>query len=210
MCHFMFLSEISSPRWAIMGMVVKLAQSVSIRPFFSLLRCSLFDSRFSSLLSAYGTYIFLFFFERWCFFPPNRLVFVSIVSSPLHTQSTLTPSLRPWQRQVETRPGANTEKAWTILRIVDLRFLAGMLAFGLILTRRFLSCQILIGVLGDAPTFQTFHLFDSVFQSLTFGRPPSLSSAHIDNQLPHPTTKNAAGQVEMSCKPFPSCSQQID
>ena len=29
MCHFMFLSEISGPRWIIMGMVVKLAQSVS-------------------------------------------------------------------------------------------------------------------------------------------------------------------------------------
>lgn len=28
MCHFMFLSEISGPRWVIMGMVVKLAQSV--------------------------------------------------------------------------------------------------------------------------------------------------------------------------------------
>lgn len=28
MCHFMFLSEISGPRWIIMGMVVKLAQSV--------------------------------------------------------------------------------------------------------------------------------------------------------------------------------------
>ncbi|KAF8801279.1 hypothetical protein BYT27DRAFT_7235766 [Phlegmacium glaucopus] len=30
MCHFMFLSEISGPRWVIMGIVVKLAQSVGL------------------------------------------------------------------------------------------------------------------------------------------------------------------------------------
>ncbi|KAF5328220.1 hypothetical protein D9619_013449 [Psilocybe cf. subviscida] len=30
MCHFMFLSDISSPRWAIMGVIVKMAQSVSV------------------------------------------------------------------------------------------------------------------------------------------------------------------------------------
>ena len=29
-CHFMFLSEISSARWVIMGIAVKLAQSVII------------------------------------------------------------------------------------------------------------------------------------------------------------------------------------
>lgn len=63
-CHFMFLSEISSPRWAIMGMVVKLAQSVSIRPFLLLFTDAYRTPPcFSSLLSAYGTYC-LFFIER--------------------------------------------------------------------------------------------------------------------------------------------------
>ncbi len=36
-------------------------------------------------------------------------------------------------------------------------------------------------------------------QSLTFGRPPSLSSVHIDNQLPHEATKSESGEMEMSC-----------
>jgi hypothetical protein len=30
MCHFMFLSEMGSPRWVLMGIVVKLAHSVSL------------------------------------------------------------------------------------------------------------------------------------------------------------------------------------
>jgi hypothetical protein len=29
MCHYMFFAEIDGPRWALMGLVVKLAQSVS-------------------------------------------------------------------------------------------------------------------------------------------------------------------------------------
>lgn len=29
MCHFMFLSFVEGPRWALMGLAVKLAQSVS-------------------------------------------------------------------------------------------------------------------------------------------------------------------------------------
>ncbi|KAF8972630.1 hypothetical protein BDZ97DRAFT_1781980 [Flammula alnicola] len=93
MCHFMFLSEISSPRWAVMGMIVKLAQSVNR------------DS------------------GKW--------------------------NLDPEQ----------TRK------------------------RRELFYELLT--------------YDS-WQSLTFGRPPSLSPAHIDNQLPHETTKNEAGEVEMT------------
>nr|GAT42913.1 predicted protein [Mycena chlorophos] len=41
------------------------------------------------------------------------------------------------------------------------------------------------------------YTYDS-FQSLTFGRPPTFSLAHIDTKLPHESTKNAAGEVEMS------------
>ena len=33
MSHYMFLSDIDGPRWALMGLVVKLAHSVSIRPY---------------------------------------------------------------------------------------------------------------------------------------------------------------------------------
>jgi hypothetical protein len=32
MSHYMFLSDIDGPRWALMGLVVKLAHSVSTRP----------------------------------------------------------------------------------------------------------------------------------------------------------------------------------
>ncbi|TFK39379.1 fungal-specific transcription factor domain-containing protein [Crucibulum laeve] len=39
--------------------------------------------------------------------------------------------------------------------------------------------------------------YDS-WQSLTYGRPPSLSSAHIDTKFPVETTTNAAGELEMS------------
>ncbi|KAF5355307.1 hypothetical protein D9758_005988 [Tetrapyrgos nigripes] len=39
--------------------------------------------------------------------------------------------------------------------------------------------------------------YDS-WQSLTFGRPPSFSLAHIDSQRPHETVKNSQGEVEMS------------
>ncbi|KAJ7918722.1 hypothetical protein B0H13DRAFT_2231112 [Mycena leptocephala] len=41
------------------------------------------------------------------------------------------------------------------------------------------------------------YTYDS-FQSLTFGRPPSFSHAHIDAKLPHASTTNASGEVEMS------------
>jgi hypothetical protein len=54
-----------------------------------------------------------------------------------------------------------------------------------------------------AARVQLFPLLDPVinssFQSLTFGRPPSLSTIHIDCILPHDTFVNAAGDVEMSC-----------
>lgn len=30
MCHYMFLSFVDGPRWALMGLAVKLAQSVSL------------------------------------------------------------------------------------------------------------------------------------------------------------------------------------
>ncbi|KAH9479634.1 putative transcriptional regulatory protein C1F7.11c [Psilocybe cubensis] len=93
MCHFMFLAEIYNPRWTIMGMIVKVAQSVNR------------DS------------------GKW--------------------------NLDPEQ----------TRK------------------------RRELFYELLT--------------YDS-WQSFTFGRPPSLSSAHIDNQMPHETTKNSAGEIEMS------------
>ncbi|KAG5645716.1 hypothetical protein DXG03_005411 [Asterophora parasitica] len=39
--------------------------------------------------------------------------------------------------------------------------------------------------------------YDS-WQSLTFGRPPSLSMLHVDCKQPHDTVTNAAGEVEMS------------
>ncbi|KAF7317966.1 Fungal-trans domain-containing protein [Mycena kentingensis (nom. inval.)] len=45
--------------------------------------------------------------------------------------------------------------------------------------------------------FYEIYTYDS-WQSLTFGRPPSFSLAHIDTRLPHEPTKNAAGEVEMS------------
>ncbi|KDR67949.1 hypothetical protein GALMADRAFT_161257 [Galerina marginata CBS 339.88] len=95
MCHFMFLAEISGPRWGIMGIVVKLAQSLGLHR----------DS------------------GKW--------------------------KLEPEQTQ----------------------------------KRRELFYELLT--------------YDS-WQSLTFGRPPSLSSAHVDSQLPHETTKNEAGEVEMT------------
>ncbi|KAJ7636037.1 fungal-specific transcription factor domain-containing protein [Mycena polygramma] len=41
------------------------------------------------------------------------------------------------------------------------------------------------------------YTYDS-WQSLTFGRPPSFSKAHIDAKLPHESTTNMAGEVEMS------------
>ncbi|KAJ7050558.1 fungal-specific transcription factor domain-containing protein [Mycena amicta] len=41
------------------------------------------------------------------------------------------------------------------------------------------------------------YTYDS-WQSLTFGRPPSFSLAHIDAKLPHESTTNQAGEVEMS------------
>ncbi|KAF4610477.1 hypothetical protein D9613_006768 [Agrocybe pediades] len=94
-CHFMFLAEISGPRWAIMGLVVKLAQSVG-----------------------------------------------------LHRDSG------KWNLDAQ-----QTRK------------------------RRELFYELLT--------------YDS-WQSLTYGRPPSLSAAHVDSQLPHETTKNEAGDVEMS------------
>ncbi|KJA18056.1 hypothetical protein HYPSUDRAFT_45638 [Hypholoma sublateritium FD-334 SS-4] len=94
-CHFMFLSEISSARWVIMGIAVKLAQSIG-----------------------------------------------------LHRDSG------KWKLDSE-----QTRK------------------------RRALFYELLT--------------YDS-WQSLTFGRPPSLSSVHIDNQLPHEATKNENGEMEMS------------
>ena len=59
--------------------------------------------------------------------------------------------------------------------------------------------------------FFSFHTltFFIYLQSLTYGRPPSLSTAHIDNQMPHPTTKDENGNVEMSCRlsyVSPSCT----
>ncbi|KAH8116339.1 hypothetical protein DFH11DRAFT_1506188 [Phellopilus nigrolimitatus] len=45
--------------------------------------------------------------------------------------------------------------------------------------------------------FWEIYVYDS-WQSLTYGRPPSLAMAHIDCKMAHDTTKNAAGQVEMS------------
>jgi hypothetical protein len=92
MCHFMFLSEIGGPRWIIMGMVVKLAQSVGLHR----------DS------------------GKW--------------------------NLDPEQTQ----------------------------------KRRDLFYELLT--------------YDS-WQSLTYGRPPSLSQAHIDNQLPSESGKNPEGEM---------------
>ncbi|KAF8998585.1 fungal-specific transcription factor domain-containing protein [Cyathus striatus] len=94
MCHFMFLSDMGGPRWVIMGMVVKLAQSIG-----------------------------------------------------LHRDSG------KWKLDPE-----ETQK------------------------RRRLFYELLT--------------YDS-WQSLTFGRPPSLSSSHIDSKFPTETTKNATGEIEM-------------
>ncbi|KAF9443665.1 hypothetical protein P691DRAFT_737567 [Macrolepiota fuliginosa MF-IS2] len=95
MCHFMFLSEMGSPRWVTMGIVVKMAHSIG-----------------------------------------------------LHRDSG------KWNVNAE-----ETHK------------------------RRELFYELLT--------------YDS-WQSLTYGRPPSLSSAHIDTRFPHGTTTNAQGEVEMS------------
>ncbi|RDB15770.1 putative transcriptional regulatory protein C1F7.11c [Hypsizygus marmoreus] len=95
MCHFMFLSDMGGPRWVIMGMVVKLAQSIG-----------------------------------------------------LHRDSG------KWNLDPE-----ETHK------------------------RRELFYELLT--------------YDS-WQSLTFGRPPSLATVHVDSKFPHETVKNAAGEVEMS------------
>ncbi|EKM81972.1 hypothetical protein AGABI1DRAFT_70548 [Agaricus bisporus var. burnettii JB137-S8] len=95
MCHFMFLSEMGSPRWVIMGIVVKMAHSIGLHR----------DS------------------GKW----------------KLNPEETL--------------------------------------------KRRALFYELLT--------------YDS-WQSLTYGRPPSLSSAHIDTRFPHETTTNAQGEIEMS------------
>ncbi|KAF8159767.1 fungal-specific transcription factor domain-containing protein [Crassisporium funariophilum] len=95
MCHFMFLSDMGGPRWVIMGMVVKLAQSVG-----------------------------------------------------LHRDSG------KWNLDAE-----QTQK------------------------RRELFYELLT--------------YDS-WQSLTFGRPPSLSSAHIDNQLPHELKNGPEGEMSFA------------
>ncbi|KAG5715994.1 hypothetical protein E4T56_gene2317 [Termitomyces sp. T112] len=94
-CHFMFLSDMGGPRWVIMGMIIKMAQSIG-----------------------------------------------------LHRDSG------KWKLD-----SVETQK------------------------RRELFYELLT--------------YDS-WQSLTFGRPPSLSAVHIDSKLPHETTKNATGEVEMS------------
>ncbi|EGO23157.1 hypothetical protein SERLADRAFT_471933 [Serpula lacrymans var. lacrymans S7.9] len=95
MCHFMFLSDIEGPRWALMGLVVKLAQGIG-----------------------------------------------------LHRDSG------KWNLESE-----ETQK------------------------RRTLMWEI--------------YTYDS-WQSLTFGRPPSFALAHIDCQMAYDTTRNEAGEVEMS------------
>lgn len=95
MSHFLFLSEVAGPRWVIMGMVVKLAQSIGLHR----------DS------------------GRW--------------------------KLEKYETQ----------------------------------RRRELFYELLT--------------YDS-WQSLTFGRPPSLSKSHIDCVLPHDTFISATGDVEMS------------
>ncbi|KAG6810865.1 hypothetical protein H0H92_010021 [Tricholoma furcatifolium] len=94
-CHFMFLSDMGGPRWVIMGMIVKMAQSLG-----------------------------------------------------LHRDSG------KWNLD-----SVETQK------------------------RRELFYELLT--------------YDS-WQSLTFGRPPSFSTLHIDCKLPHETTKNEDGEVEMS------------
>ncbi|EJD07477.1 uncharacterized protein FOMMEDRAFT_75316 [Fomitiporia mediterranea MF3/22] len=45
--------------------------------------------------------------------------------------------------------------------------------------------------------FWEIYVYDS-WQSLTYGRPPSLAMAHIDCKMAHETTKTPSGQVEMS------------
>ncbi|KAL0060890.1 hypothetical protein AAF712_012354 [Marasmius tenuissimus] len=95
MCHYMFLDHIDGPRWATMGLVVKLAQSVGLHR----------DS------------------GKWNLDPEETF------------------------------------------------------------RRRCLLWEI--------------YTYDS-WQSLTYGRPPSFSLAHIDTKRPHETYKNAYGEVEMS------------
>ncbi|KAL5492320.1 hypothetical protein ACEPAI_3767 [Sanghuangporus weigelae] len=45
--------------------------------------------------------------------------------------------------------------------------------------------------------FWEIYVYDS-WQSLTYGRPPSLAMAHIDSKMAHETTKDIAGNIEMS------------
>ncbi|KAF8661278.1 hypothetical protein AX16_001379 [Volvariella volvacea WC 439] len=96
MCHYMFLADIGEPRWVIMGIIVKLAQSIGLHR----------DT------------------GRWR------------GADPVETQK-----------------------------------------------RRELFFELVT--------------YDS-WQSLTYGRPPSLSAAHIDGRMPHPTTKSPSGEEEMS------------
>ncbi|PPQ65877.1 hypothetical protein CVT24_011208 [Panaeolus cyanescens] len=112
MCHFMFLSEMGGPRWVIMGMVVKLAQSVRASLSF-------------------------FYLLTW--------VMTSIIDDR---------DSGKWKLNAE-----QSQK------------------------RRELFYELLT--------------YDS-WQSLTFGRPPSLSSAHIDCELPHEVVKGENGDVDMS------------
>ncbi|KXN89389.1 hypothetical protein AN958_05762 [Leucoagaricus sp. SymC.cos] len=97
MCHFMFLSEMGSPRWVIMGIIVKMAQSVI-----------------------------------------------------------------PYQDRDSGKWNLNPEETQK---------------------RRALFYELLT--------------YDS-WQSLTYGRPPSFSSAHIDCKFPSETTTNVQGETEMS------------
>lgn len=54
MSHYMFLSDIDGPRWALMGLVVKLAHSVSTRPHrvpFTFVDCLRFSAVFVRYLA---------------------------------------------------------------------------------------------------------------------------------------------------------------
>ncbi|KIK61560.1 hypothetical protein GYMLUDRAFT_96415 [Collybiopsis luxurians FD-317 M1] len=135
-CHYMFLDDIEGPRWATMGVVVKLSQSVSQN-----------RTRISADLYAHVHNVI-------------RLDSVSLYGFRYGNSNLMHDRLSSLDRD---------SGKWNLNSDETLR-------------RRCLLWEIFT--------------YDS-WQSLTYGRPPSFSLAHIDTQKPFPTTKNTHGEVEM-------------
>lgn len=98
MSHFMFLSDVAGPRWVIMGMVVKLAQSVSLTHLPANLIPNL---------------------------DLNRLDYVSNLSyNPGRWPRFTLDRSRQWE--MAPGKGRNPKATWAVLRAADLWFLDGM------------------------------------------------------------------------------------